>query len=363
MSMGLYDADLFNYHYFTLPNIDLMKISQYYRNQNELVAQPRKFEPERYSSSFYFQDFEGELIEVDKFETYNVQCRGRYFYPDYRIPLPLDIEMTVPSPLIYQKFYAQAAQTGIGADIFKSIAADTSDHLILSLDGSTVWDKWDSQLGKKRTARHVILYDYNLAGIKEVIPAIKQIQNRWRSTHGTWGQTQFRPITSKFPIQLRSIQDIRQWWDLELSPFNEFIIDQKINAAEMMWVTRYLNEVQPQFNKLTYRIQPQEVVYNRLARILPILYHWTLFCKQHRIFLLLIYRADTFVDTEWDEVIQLINRFTYSQLGGTMESYVQKRGTAEDISTLNFVSVESPKLYQQFCQEVIPKVEKGRFKL
>ena len=56
MSIGLYDVDFATYIHIPF-NLELMKLSTYYKKKKEIVVMTENFEPERYSNYIIRKDY------------------------------------------------------------------------------------------------------------------------------------------------------------------------------------------------------------------------------------------------------------------------------------------------------------------
>ena len=100
MSYGLYDADL---PYYPTPfyNLELMKLSSYYKRKREIVSLSPTFAPNRYTNFIVRQDF----YSPQNFPllTGNVSYGGRVFDGEIYKPLPYEIEIMRPDKSLYSK--------------------------------------------------------------------------------------------------------------------------------------------------------------------------------------------------------------------------------------------------------------------
>ena len=76
MSYGLYDADL---PYYPIPfyNLELMKLSSYYKHKREIVGLSPDFSPNKYNNFIVRQDFYNPY--ANHYSVENVEYGGRAF--------------------------------------------------------------------------------------------------------------------------------------------------------------------------------------------------------------------------------------------------------------------------------------------
>ena len=91
MSIGLYDADFFTYHQ-TIFNLEIMKLSTYYKKKREITIMAPSFSPERYTHFFYRKDFNDGVFPKELTQYDNISYGGFAFSNNKYIPLPEEIE-------------------------------------------------------------------------------------------------------------------------------------------------------------------------------------------------------------------------------------------------------------------------------
>lgn len=103
MSIGLFDSDIIKYHQVPF-NLELMKISSYYKKKLEIVAMSPTFSPERYSKIFYRKDYYDGDFPKELFLYNNVEYGGKAFNINNYVPLPEEIEKMKADKYIYNYF-------------------------------------------------------------------------------------------------------------------------------------------------------------------------------------------------------------------------------------------------------------------
>ena len=105
MSYGLFDADVQVYPYIPFFNLELMKLSAYYKNKKEIVILSPSFLPNHYQHFIFRQDFPGENYPLIKYK--NIEYGGRAFNVSKYQPLPMEIEKMKPDTFLYDKIEKQ----------------------------------------------------------------------------------------------------------------------------------------------------------------------------------------------------------------------------------------------------------------
>ena len=102
MSYGLYDGDLQFYPQVPFFNLELMKLSTYYKRRREIVSLSLDFKPNMYSHFIIRQDYPFNCT----YPTYpNIEYGGRAFSSTKYKPLPLEIEVMRPDISLYNKVH------------------------------------------------------------------------------------------------------------------------------------------------------------------------------------------------------------------------------------------------------------------
>jgi len=95
MSVGLMDGDFTNY--ILVPfNLEVMKLSAYYKKKREIVVLAKEFEPEYYTKFIYRKDYTDQIYPKGLMTTPNVEYGGLAFSNNIYIPLPREIEIMKP---------------------------------------------------------------------------------------------------------------------------------------------------------------------------------------------------------------------------------------------------------------------------
>lgn len=103
MSIGLYDLDMKTYTHVPI-NLEIAKLSSYYKGKREIVAMSPSFYPSKYSKFIVRKDYEDGLYPKDLSKFNNVEYGGYAFSNGLYSPLPHDIEIQKPDFTIYEGF-------------------------------------------------------------------------------------------------------------------------------------------------------------------------------------------------------------------------------------------------------------------
>lgn len=200
MSIGLYDNDLMN-HDFDFFNLELMKLSTWYKRKGEIVKLSPLFEPERFTSFFFQKDSDLNNLPIDFFQMQGINYGGHYFSELYQ---PLKHELIYPDKTIYEG----KANYFKDKQLFKSLM--NGEHCRLSFNGQEVSKNYQSQIRDINNCYSLFIYDYDLVslagGYQELLNLqdIRKIKNESLKTH----------LGFKFPLQFNSITDLLNWRDI-----------------------------------------------------------------------------------------------------------------------------------------------------
>ena len=86
MSVGLFDGDMSKYHQVPF-NLELMKLSSFYKKKGEIVQLSPHFSPERYGKFFYRQDYYDGIYPEKMEARWDIECG---FFDDIYTCKPID---------------------------------------------------------------------------------------------------------------------------------------------------------------------------------------------------------------------------------------------------------------------------------
>lgn len=202
MSIGIYDEDLARYHAVPF-NLEAMKLSSYYKKQNEIVKLTDSFCPEKYTKFFYIKDIaDGEYIpNLHKYD--NLTYQGMSFTNQHYISMPEDIEKMKPDTFIYVPFQEKYYTTAKDKRSFSSFLS--AQHIRISLDGETVWPNFYCQYNDIRRNKTIFLHDYDITKVSGARDAILTFRNDIK------GNNKPGLVAFKFPIRVHTGQQLIDW--------------------------------------------------------------------------------------------------------------------------------------------------------
>ena len=301
MSIGLYDDDFMRYAPVCF-NLDLMKLSTYYKRKKEVVVLSPTLEPERYTHFIFRKDYNDGNFNKNIFLD-NVEYGGHAFSGKKYISLPEEIQLVKPDKYIYEKLSSQYNTISI-KNCYKTMT--NAEHIRLSLNGTDIWKDFSKTYEITNKTRCVIFHDYDLGKIKDSDLIIRDITNTMIKAYGTNGQL----VGMKFPVQIYNEQDFRKW--LKFNPmslmfglqynglmnndfFQEFLLN---NNSRSISKNLYYN--------ITYGLSSEnDFIKSRLSKI----FKQVLLSRSLGIRILLKYDDNFFIDKRWERIIYLFNLY------------------------------------------------------
>ena len=83
MSVGLYDMDMKTYKQVPI-NLEMAKLSSYYKRKREIVAMSSSFQPSRYSKFILRKDYEDGIYPKNIMKFDNIDGNGRLWAVNMR---------------------------------------------------------------------------------------------------------------------------------------------------------------------------------------------------------------------------------------------------------------------------------------
>lgn len=298
MSIGLFDLDMEKY--CPVPfNLELMKLSSYYKKKREIVSLSPSFSPTMYTQfivrkDYYDGTFPKELLSED-----NITYGGFAFSQNKYIPLDPAIERQKPDVLLYEKIRDKFCVDNRTKALFSVMSR--AQHIRLSLDEKTLWENFPKQLDSNLNPSHLFLHDYNLQAIKDSDLAIKEIiKNRKRKKELF--------LCMKFPVVVDNIKDLEKWCSFpssgdffSLKYSNLFEDEELISLIQRRLINNTLRKIE--YNITNFCIDENDFINNYLLKI----YYQIIFFRMNQIKILLTYDHDFFVHKEWERLIEFLN--------------------------------------------------------
>lgn len=210
---GIYDYDFFHYQN-CIPNLECAKLCSYFRNHNGISVLVSKIDPAPYTDFYIRKDYEDYNYPNELFLP-NVHFGGQAFNKIYA-PMELDIESTHPNFSPYEKYQKYFSTVPTKSNEFKTLLL--SEHMRLSLNQKEVWCDFEKQLQLSQRTNIIVLHDYDLASVNNAPEALREVLARYTKNHGLYYP---RRLATKFPMHLKSTNDIDRWLDLKIS-YNKF---------------------------------------------------------------------------------------------------------------------------------------------
>jgi hypothetical protein len=301
MSIGLHDLDMANYTYVPF-NLELMKLSAYYKKNREIVILSPNLTPERHQKFFVRKDFDDGNFPLGLEKIPNIEYGGYAFTDGIYVPMAPEIEIMHPDTSLYANM--EKAITGSGRrehhKIFQNMTE--AEHCRLSLDGKTIWEDYPKQFKFLKTARNLMIHDYDLAAIDGGLEEVKRLMARAR-TDG-WATR----LGMKFPPVISNGQDLLDW--ISFKPNSTFyslrydgVMDEDC-FDEFVSVCRE-NSI---YKQLDYYVTASSANEQEFIDkyIIPI-YRQVVKSRSYRVFFSLKYEENFFSDKRWERVLDLFN--------------------------------------------------------
>ena len=301
MSVGLFDGDMSKYHQVPF-NLELMKLSSFYKKKGEIVQLSPHFSPERYGKFFYRQDYyDGTYPE--KMETYKNLVYGGYAFSGNKyIPMEEEIEEQKPDTYIYERMRNVFVKNKMLQSSFNVMMR--AEHLRLSLDGKSIWNKFQNQIDIAPATSTIILHDHNLSDIDGALDTIENL---------SLCKKKEIYIGAKFPIELNSSKDLLAWGNFKNSSqyyclqYNGIIDDSAlVELVNLPNGTKNLKRLECIVTASSS--SENDFIDTGLQRI----FKQVIFLRRHRLKISLRYEDDFFTDKRWETLLDFFNTFASS---------------------------------------------------
>ena len=348
MSVGLHDADMSAY--LLVPfNLEIMKLSAYYKKKGEIVVLSPSFAPHRNTKFIYRKDYDDGDFPRGLTTYGNIEYGGLAFSQNRYQPLPIEIERMKPDTSIYSKMESKiiGPATSERRKIYNNMIE--AEHCRLSLDGKTIWPEYTKQFKNLKQARNLMFHDYDLGAIDGAFEEVQRLLARAR-TDG-WATR----VGMKFPIQLSDGADLLKWSTLRANStfysvrFNGVIDNQSFQE----WVERqYEKSV---YTQMEYHVTDARYDENHFTTcLLPQILRQVIFSRRYRVSFSLTYDEGYFSDPRWEEVIRLFNFYHTSFMGETEAVFYKK---IEDDTLFDFAANTMKRPYGTYGQDAMTIAE------
>lgn len=303
MSVGIMDADMSAYTFVPF-NLEVMKLSAYYKRKGEIVVLSPSFTPERNQKFIYRKDYDDGDFPKDLIKYPNVEYGGLAFSNNVYQPLPREIERMKPDASIYERMedVLLSGQHPERKKIYQNML--TAEHCRLSLDGKTIWPEYTIQFRNLKQARNLMIHDYDLGAIDGSFEEVQKILARAR-TDG-WATR----VGMKFPVQIKTGQDLLNWSSLRSNSlfYSLKYIGVIDDEAFMEWVKKCHERAV--YSQMEYHVTAPWYEENHfIEHLLPKILHQIIISRSYRVYFSLTYDENFFTDRRWERLIDLFNYF------------------------------------------------------
>lgn len=322
MSVGLYDMDFATYTMVPY-NLEIMKLSAYYKKRKEMVLLTPSFDPGRHQKYFLRKDYDDGNFPMGLREAKNLEYGGHAFSGEKYISLPIEIEQMQPDTTIYDKYKDDILKNDIIKDknsrkkIYQNLS--TAEHCRLSLDGKTIWKDYEKQFKFLAVARNIIFHDYDLGKIEGSCDEIHRLLTRAR-TDG-WKTR----VGMKFPVTILTGKDLLNW--ISILPNSTFFFLRYYGVIDDESFKKFVFSCKERsaYSQMEYWITGNcRISESEFIRIyLQILFRQIILARNQRVFFTLKYDPDFFQDKRWEKVIELFNFYHNSLHSRALVRYLK----------------------------------------
>lgn len=298
MSVGIFDYDFFNYE-SVVPNLECAKLVTYYRQHNQLAVLTPTLAPEPYTRYFIRKEYDDGNYPRKLFLP-NCEYGGRAFNPDQYIPLPPEIERTIPDMHLYDKYIGYFGKKKAEQTQIKRIL--NCAHMRLAPDSKNLlsFEKLQPHFNK---VTGIFLHDYDLAELKAYDLILKlQNQREFRTRPGINPY----PIGNKYPIKVYSSEELTKWYKIVTIPNAFFLEYYGLMTDEVLYRLCIENKRMARqiYYNITYGCSTEnDFIINRLPKI----FIQVLFLRMANVKILLNYSDEFLVTKELQDLIELLN--------------------------------------------------------
>lgn len=304
-TVGLYDCDLSNFGQIFF-NLELMKLASYFKNSNQIVTMCPKIQPELYSDFYYRKDYDTGVFNkkiLPYLSNEHFHYGGLAFSNNKYIPLPEDIEGSIPDPSIYSRFQESFERSSLGKIGYRSFMR--GPHLRLSIDEKTISNyPFDKVLWSTKGVI-VFIHDYDIGKIENSLDTVKYLlqQKNKNLIKGA--------LATKFPVVLKKEQDFIEWEKIIWSPLSAPLTFKGLMDDEAFSEVTLLTRLgQRKIENIDYYIDygcsdEDDFIINRLPKI----FKQVTFLRMNQARIFLKYEDNFFQDERCRKLIGLLNVF------------------------------------------------------
>ena len=299
MSYGLYDADL---QFYPIPfyNLELMKLSSYYKRKREIVGLAPDFSPHLYTHFIVRQDIYSNQTYPSGYN--NIEYGGRAINGDIYVPLPEEIEIMRPDISLYSRTIPKK----VGSKYKNAISTmQRAEHIRLSLDSATVWKDYEKQLRKDKNCYGLIIHDYDAGAIDGGLELIENILPEVVA-HKLGGR-----LGMKFPVQVYTEEELIRW--LSLQPMGTYysLCYHGLIEPDLMNKILEVSNYSKAYKQMSININNELTKDKPIDQSIHHIFRNIINLRTQRLIFPLIYDNSVFTDDNWKMVMQLINRYNH----------------------------------------------------
>ena len=375
MSIGMYDMDMATYTLVPF-NLELMKLSAYYKKQREVVILSPLFTPERHQKFFLRKDYDDGNFPMGLGKIPNLEYGGYAFSNGIYTPLPLEIEIMRPDTSLYSNM-EQTIISAKGRDqrkIFHNMME--AEHCRISLDGKTIWEDYPKQFKFLKTARNLMFHDFDLGAIEGGFEEVTRLLARARIDG--WATR----VGMKFPVTCTNGQDLLNWTSIR--PNSTFYSLRYDGVIDPDCFSEFVGRVHEKsiYKQLDYYVTASSKNQKEfLDKYIQQVFRQVVKARSYRVFFSLKYEENFFIDSRWEKVLDLFNFYHNSMKHLPQSKYFQKisedtlfdfaRATYDDLpkyyaramtkqeirELFAFVREENPALFEDFYEFNVSSME------
>ena len=301
MSIGLYDADMAKYTHVPF-NLEIMKLASFYTKKREIVTLSPTFDPEKYTKFIYRKDYYDGEFNPQLLKHNNIEYGGLAFSDNNYIALPLEIEQQKPITSIYSKYQKEFSTMRHYEKFFGKMVDGA--HFRLSLDGSNIWDNYETQINNENNNHVLFIHDPNIAQLPDADLAIT---NTLKSLK-TIGLP--RAIAFKFPICLENEYDLFKWLKF-LPALSSYTIQYRGVMSDECVAELAKTHLSDSLTKqIEYIVAPASYDENHFLKYdLPKIFKQVIFLQMNKQKIILKSEDYFFSDERWEKLLQFFNAY------------------------------------------------------
>ena len=300
--IGLYDADAEKYIH-TVFNLELMKLSAYFKKKRDIVTMVPSFCPEKYTTFYYRKDYNDNDFPKNLTKISNLVYGGLAFSNNKYVPLDIDIEKVIPDISIYKSNKLRFCSSVEKEDYYNVM--NNAIHCRLSLDGKNLWSDFSSQLPVIKTKSNLFIHDFTLGHIDGDYEIINDLLSKMRQTFSK------ARLAAKYPIEITDPSEILKWSQINSSSLFFTLSYNGILPDEVIYELTKNNFAIGK--KIEYDITNLCFDENHFFNYdLPQIFKQIIFLRSHYIKISLKYDEDFLIQKGWKEIIDLLNSFSCS---------------------------------------------------